>query len=398
MAHNVASIGIIGAGPCGLTFARLLETNNIDCVVFEKDIDSAPTPMYQGGTLDPHGPSGQQALRSAGLLEVFSKLARWDATKFVVQDPTCTLKAEFGRDHDAPEIDRCQLRQLLLDSIPSHKVRLGHSVQAIDKGSGSDWIVKFKNGASASGFQLIVGADGAWSKVRPLLTMAKPEYSGKMFIEGRLSHGNPSYSAALELSAPGNMMALGHGRTVSVQQNLTRTILDIADTEATRQKLLSSSQFFADFAPELRSFISDAEGPFRPWPLYRMPMSSVKWTRVPGVTLLGDAAHVSTPFVGEGVNMAMYDALKLAESKSNEYGKDPSELEKAVKEYETEMFGRAQDFIKRCIMSEEIFFAEDGARRFINIISHAVDFSKNNCLSMGSEPGGLVLSDVLGKR
>ncbi|KAL2880323.1 hypothetical protein SGCOL_004373 [Colletotrichum sp. CLE4] len=114
-----------------------------------------------------------------------------------------------------------------------------------------------------------------------------------------------------------------------------------------------------------------------------MPVSSVKWTRVPGVTLLGDAAHVSTPFVGEGVNMAMYDALKLAESiikhrgaESNEEGKDASELEKAVKEYETEMFGRAQDFIKRCIMSEEIFFAEDGARRFIDIISHAVDFQQ----------------------
>ncbi|KAK1623786.1 hypothetical protein BDP81DRAFT_475461 [Colletotrichum phormii] len=399
MARNAASIAIIGAGPCGLTFARLLETNNVDYVVFEKDIDSTPTPMYQGGTLDLHGPSGQQALRSAGLFEEFSKLARWDATKFVVQNPTCTLKAEFGQDRDAPEIDRCQLRQLLLDSIPSHKVRWGHGVQAIDRGSDSGWVVKFTNGASASGFQLIIGADGAWSKVRPLLTMAKPEYSGKMFIEGRLSHGNPSYSAALELSGPGNMMALGHGRTVSVQQvsdrsyrvyvglvapeNLTRTILDMADTEATRQKLLSSPQFFADFAPELRSFISDAEGPFRRWPLYRMPVSSVKWDRVPGATLLGDAAHVSTPFVGDGVNMAMYDALKLAESiikhrdaESNEEGKDASELEKAVKEYEAEMFGRAQDFTKRCIMSEEIFFAEDGARRFIDIISHAVEFQQ----------------------
>ncbi|KXH30961.1 hypothetical protein CSAL01_07590 [Colletotrichum salicis] len=394
MTYNAASIAIIGAGPCGLTFASLLETNNIDYVVFEKDIDSTPTPMHQGGTLDLHGPSAQQALRSAGLFEEFRKLARWDATKFVVQDPTCTLKAEFGQDRDAPEIDRCQLRQLL-DSIPSHKVRWSHGVQAVDKGSDSGWIVKFTNGASASGFQLIVGADGAWSK----LTMAKPEYSGKMFIETRLSHDNPSYSAALELSGLGNMMASGHGRTVSVQQvsdrsyrvyvglvapeNLTRTTLDMADTEATPQKLLSSPEFFADFAPELRSFISDAEGPFRLWPLYRMPVSSVKWGRVPGVTLLGDAAHVSTPFLGEGVNMAMYDALKLAESiinhrdtSSNEEGKDASKLEEAVKEYETEMFGHAQDFIKRCIMSEEIFFAEDGAQQFIDTISHAVEIQQ----------------------
>ncbi|KAK1709917.1 hypothetical protein BDP67DRAFT_408317 [Colletotrichum lupini] len=397
MARISASIAIIGAGPCGLTFARLLEKNHIDFVVFEKDVDSTPTPMYQGGTLDLHGPSGQQALRSAGLFERFSKLARWDATKFVVQDSTCTMKAEFGQDRDAPEIDRFQLRQLLLDSIPSHKVRWGHGVRTIEKGSGSDWVIKFTNGTSASGFQLIVGADGAWSKVRPLLTTARPEYSGKMFIEGRLSHNNPSYSAALELSGTGNMMALGNGRTVSVQQvsdrsyrvyvglvapeNLTKTTLDMADTEATRQKLLSSPQFFADFAPELQNFISNAEGPFRPWHLYRMPVSSVNWDRVPGITLLGDAAHVSTPFVGEGVNMAMYDALKLAESIAKhgvavltEKAQRASKLEEAIKEYETEMFGRAQDFIKRCIMSEEVFFAEDGAQQFVNMISQAVEF------------------------
>lgn len=193
------------------------------------------------------------------------------------------------------------------------------------------------------------------------------------------------------------MMALGNGRTVSVQQvsdrsyrvyvglvapeNLTKTTLNMADTEATRQKLLSSPQFFADFAPELQSFISNAEGPFRPWPLYRMPVSSVNWDRVPGITLLGDAAHVSTPFVGEGVNMAMYDALKLAENivkhgvaALTERALAISKIEEAVKEYEAEMFDRAQDFIKRCILSEGIFFAEDGAQQFIDIIGQAVEF------------------------
>lgn len=168
-------IAIIGAGPCGLIFARLLEQNNIDYVVFERDVDSVPTPRYQGGTLDLHGPTGQQAIKSAGLFEEFNKLARWDATRVVIQDPTCNLKAQFGETRDAPEIDRLQLRRLLLDSIPAHKVRWDHGVRSIEKGPGcaaeaSEWVIHFVNGTSASGFRLVVGADGAWSKVRPLVS------------------------------------------------------------------------------------------------------------------------------------------------------------------------------------------------------------------------------------
>ncbi|KAF9875362.1 monooxygenase FAD-binding protein [Colletotrichum karsti] len=386
-----APIAIVGGGPCGLVFARLLELNNIDYVVFERDASSVPTPMYQGGTLDLHPPSGQQALKDAGLFDEFKKLARWDATRFTIQNTTCTLRHSFGEGRDAPEIDRLQLRQMLLDSIPSHKIRWGHGVRSIEK-EGSDWLINFSNGASASGFRLVVGADGAWSKVRPLLTAAKPEYSGKLFIEGRISHGNPSYAAALEITGPGNMMALGYGRSLSVQQvadgsyrmyaglvapeDLTRKTLDMADTEGTRRKLLTSPELFADFAPELKQFITDAEGPFRPWPLYRMPVSSLSWARVPGVTLIGDAAHVSTPFVGEGVNIAMYDALKLMNSIKKHCGggvdgdfKDAAGLEKAVAEYEEDMFERAQSFISRCIMSEGIFFAEDGAQQLVDMIT-----------------------------
>ncbi|GKT47668.1 monooxygenase asqM [Colletotrichum spaethianum] len=410
-------IAIIGAGPCGLTFARLLENENIDYVVFERDANSNPTLMHQGGTLDLHANSGQQAIKKAGLFEEFRKLARWDATRFVIQNPECTLKATFGEGRDAPEIDRFQLRQLLLDSIPSHKVQWGHGVRNIErnlscKSKAPELTINFTNGTSASGFLLVVGADGAWSKVRPLLTSAKPEYSGKIFIEGRISHGNPSYEAALELSGPGNMMALGHGRALGVQQvadrsyrvymgleapeTLTRTALNMDDTKATKEKLLSSTEFFKDFAPDLRRFIADAEGPFRPWPLYRMPVSSLCWARVPGVTLLGDAAHVSTPFVGEGVNMAMHDALKLAQSllkhcKSlkDDNHKDVDEIEQALAEYEAEMFGRAQDFINRCMLSEEMFFADNAAQKFIDLVTDATNRQQEQLFSgSSSSPQG----------
>ncbi|KAF4960810.1 hypothetical protein FSARC_10362 [Fusarium sarcochroum] len=395
-----APVAIIGGGPCGLTFARLLEINNIDYIVYERDIDAKPKFMNQGGTLDIHASSGQQALKEAGLFEEFKKAARWDASRVCMQNPSGTVKAVFGEDRDAPEIDRLQLRKLLLDSIPAHKIRWGHGVKCVEKETennltAADYVIRFVNGTSASGFRLIVGADGAWSKVRHLLTSAKPEYSGKFFIDGTISLDNPSYAAALEHAGPGNMLAMGQGKMLAVQQvadrsyrfymgmnapeDLYRKPLSIENTETMRQKFLSSPDFFASWASQLKEYLANAEGPFRAWPLYRLPISALSWKRVPGVTLLGDAAHLSTPLVGEGVNMAMHDALKLAKSIIKHCGgpevlnkdmdDDVVSLENAIEEYEHEMFERGKDHTSRCISRETEFFSENSAEDFINMIN-----------------------------
>ncbi|KAE8152312.1 FAD/NAD(P)-binding domain-containing protein [Aspergillus avenaceus] len=379
-------IAIIGAGPCGLTFARLLGQNNIDYIVFERDESAIPMPHQLGGTLDIHGTTGQEAIKRAGLFEKFSQLARWDAQSFVVQDPTRAINRKFSGGRDAPEIDRVQLRRLLLDSIPAHKVRWGHGVKRVEKAAdGDDWIIFFSNDTTASNFRLIVGADGAWSKVRPLLTPVKPEYSGKLFIQGRISHDNPRYADALAQGGRGNMMAIGHGRQIGVQQvadgsyqvhmgilaaeDLTKTTLNVSDTEGTRRQLLSSPNYYPGFAPELRDFIANAEGPFYAWRLYRMPVESMSWKRVPGVTLLGDAAHVSTPFAGEGVNCSMFDALRLVDCVlkycGSGYDDDQGNMEQAVMEYESEMFVRAKDLISRSMAFEEIIYSDDAARRLV---------------------------------
>lgn len=165
-----APIAIIGAGPSGLTLARLLEINSIDYIVYERDKSPEPKFINQGGTLDIHASSGQLALKEAQLFDKFKSIARWDASRVFMQNPTGTVKAVFGEDRDAPEIDRLQLRKLLLDSIPTQKIRWAHGVKSIEKGEkATKHRIHFSNGTSASGFHLIVGADGAWSKVRPLV-------------------------------------------------------------------------------------------------------------------------------------------------------------------------------------------------------------------------------------
>ncbi|KAL7769809.1 hypothetical protein ACKLNR_001193 [Fusarium oxysporum f. sp. zingiberi] len=389
-------IAIIGAGPSGLTLARLLEINNIDYMVYERDESPEPKFTNQGGTLDIHASSGQVALKEARLFDEFKSIARWDASRVFMQNPSGTVTAVFGDERDAPEIDRLQLRKLLLDSIPTDKIRWGHRVKSIERGdTASEHVISFVNSTSASGFRAIVGADGAWSKVRPLLTSAKPEYSGKVFIEGSISHNNPSYTAALEYAGPGNMLAMGQHKIMAIQQlsdrsyrfymgmdapeELYRRPLGHEDTEDIRQKFLSSPEFFANWAPNLKEYLANAEGPFHAWPLYRLPVSSVSWKRVPGLTLLGDAAHLATPLVGEGVNMAMLDALMLAKAivkyckQAGGADIEEGQLENALKEYEREMFVRGQDYIRRCMAREVEFFSENTAEDFINMINGAVD-------------------------
>lgn len=183
MTHTMTppSIAIVGGGPSGLVFARLLETHDMtDYVVFERDASATPGPGQQGGTLDLHGPSGQLALRRAGLFDEFSRVARLDGSCINIVDAAGESVLRTGADRDAPEIDRLQLRRLLLDSIPAERICWGHAVKAIDRdddassmesaGSARNYVIRFANGTSASGFRLIVGADGAWSKVRPLVS------------------------------------------------------------------------------------------------------------------------------------------------------------------------------------------------------------------------------------
>ncbi|KAI1423170.1 monooxygenase [Xylaria sp. FL1777] len=398
-----APIAIIGGGPGGLTLARFLELAGTDYVVFERD--ASPDANQQGGTLDLHAGSGLTALDATGLRDEFENFARHEAAVFTVQDwrGGNRYRADPGEgDNDRPEIDRARLRKLLLDSIPATRVRWGKALKAVERDESSSdiegakgWVLRFADGSSESGFRLVVGADGAFSAVRPLITPAKPQYSGKTYFEGRLTPGTPQHTAALEMVGPGNSAAMGAGRVLVVQQmgdrsyrmyagveepdtSLTRAggVLDFAtDIERSRAALLDL--YYADWAPHLRAYIQNAEGPWRVWPLYTLDAAAfapdAPWTRAPGVTLLGDAAHVALPN-GEGVNAAMLDALKLSEAlaaelsggaKNGDDDDDAAAVERAIVAYETEMRVRAREHVEDGVMMNDTMYKADGAERMI---------------------------------
>ena len=160
-------IAIVGAGPCGLTFARLLERKGIDYVIYERD-DSAES-CNQGGSLDLHPLTGQLALRECGLWDEFQASARYEDTVFTIADRLGNRLLELGQGRDAPEIDRGELRRILLQSIPEDKIRWGHVLQDVNLGGNGCPVLRFANGTVVSGFRLVLGADGAWSKIRSIV-------------------------------------------------------------------------------------------------------------------------------------------------------------------------------------------------------------------------------------
>lgn len=163
-------IAILGAGPSGLTLGRLLELANIPYIIFERDISAAST-FTAGGTLDIHADSGQLALQEAGLIDQFKELAREDAP-FALADAKGKIHTIFGEDGrtDRPEIDRKDLRALLLSSVPADRVRWGLRAQNVKRDTDGSMSVHFTNGSVELGFSLVVGADGVWSRARPLVS------------------------------------------------------------------------------------------------------------------------------------------------------------------------------------------------------------------------------------
>ena len=137
--RNPLRVSIIGGGPGGLTLARILQetttTTELHVTVYERD--ESRFARSQGGSLDLHDDTGLRALRAAGLIEEFKRLARPDGEHFRVYDKLGVLRldhappmhTDLGNAIDAcgrPEIDR-QVSRPIVPSIffsPSHGIGL----------------------------------------------------------------------------------------------------------------------------------------------------------------------------------------------------------------------------------------------------------------------------------
>ncbi len=362
------TIAIVGAGLGGLALARVLHVNGIDAVVYEREPSRGA--RGQGGMLDIH--SGQRALREAGLIDQFFAIARGEGQDMRLLEPDGTLLLQEdtpeGAPLERPEVDRADLRNLLLDSLPEDVVRWGHAFAYADHD-----LLHFTDGSSAT-YDLLVGADGANSRVRPLLTDARPAHIGHNAVELCITDIDRTYPDLAAMVGRGNYWVFGKGQSLAAQRNgdgcvriglnfyntaedwFATSGIPFDDPAAARVRLID---LFAGWDPRFTALIAACDDTIVPRSITTLPIG-LTWPSRPGVTLLGDAAHLMPP-VGEGANMALLDGALLGLA----LAAHPDDFPAAVKEYEREMFERTSAAGRQSARVHEILTSPDASRKLL---------------------------------
>jgi 2-polyprenyl-6-methoxyphenol hydroxylase-like FAD-dependent oxidoreductase len=373
-------IAIIGAGPGGLTLARVLHTLGIPSTVYEREPSRAA--RGQGGMLDLHPESGQRALREAGLETAFLRVARREGQDLRLLDQDGHLLLERTTADDAPmnrpEVDRADLRRLLLDSLPDEDaVQWGRAFRTATALPDGAYRVHFADGSSID-CDLLIGADGAASRVRPLLTDAQPFHIGVNNIESGIPDIDGTHPELARMIGRGNYWCLGDNQLLAAQRNgdgrvrvyvalrspadwLDTCGIPFTDPDRARAGL---KQLFADWSPWIGALIDACDDTFIPRPLTMLPVG-LRWPARPGVTLIGDAAHLM-PQVGEGANLAMLDGLELAKG----IAARPGDLAAAVRHYELNMFERSAAAAQDSIEVQNTVVSPGAAQRMLRFFAN----------------------------
>ena len=320
-------VAIVGAGPAGATLARLLQMRGFTVQVIERDASATARP--QGGSLDLRPRSGQRAIDAAELGDVFARYSRDEAKAFRMIDSQgneVTGMGEETHEDPGPEIDRKDLRQLLLDSLAPQTISWGHAIEDVHPEPDGRWRLDTSDRAPIIA-DFVVGADGIGSRIRRRLTPVQPVYTGVNMIAATIREDLWRGSEIDKILGEGSVMFAGGGKTVFAQRCnhdliLLYFSLHVAESwpKATgftlddKQAVLAAiGETYSDWSPELMAMLMQVQGNFHLWPNCVLP-PDYRWETQPGLTMLGDASHVMPPYTGKGVNLAMLDALELADA------------------------------------------------------------------------------------
>jgi 2-polyprenyl-6-methoxyphenol hydroxylase-like FAD-dependent oxidoreductase len=400
MTAGPPKIAIIGAGISGLALACVLNKNEIPFTIYEAE--ESLTSRKQGGPVNIHYDTGERVLRAIGLFE------RYNKSTFVPGCEVNTIGDRHGKlwlDHskqdgisyfgaNAPLVDRVQLRRLLLGAIAAESVHWAAKVKAILPAVDSTYNLIFVDGSSAAGFHLVVGADGAWSKVRSLLTDVKPSYTGLSYFETEIQDIPNASPGVCSLIQRGSYYYTDPKNGLTVQRDGDRTIwiyavvpkpeewiqdpgMDLSDIGTAKKKFVEEE--WGDWSDELKAIITDSDRGFTPRGFYTLPIGH-KWDHRPGVTLLGDAAHLMSPHSGMGANSALMDGYDLGEgivAINRQYHWKPGSefvhhapLSRVVKGYEDTMFPRSEIYAINTKRNREFIHTERAAEWMANRVKN----------------------------
>ena len=365
-------IAIVGGGPGGLTLARLLQQSGAQVSVYERE--ESRSARVQGSALDLHEDSGLAALEAAGLIDAFWANHRPDLDRLRLADANGTVLYDHPRQMSGagkrPEIERGPLRDIMLNALQPGTLQWDCKLESAEM-QGKQVLLRFAGGRTVLS-DIAIGCDGANSRLRELVTPIRPDYVGVSLVEGLIPDAKTAIPGLWDLLGGSALIALGGRKTIGMGTKPDGSVLFYAgmttQDDAARTSLAEAKHpdqrvawFHANFArwskiwdPLFREAASMI------WrPLLVCPMDQ-HWESKPNVTLIGDAAHVMPPYAGEGVNMAMLDALVLSRNLLSE--QIPSA---AIAAYEAEMFARMKHMTSDTMLNTEMFYAPDASDRVV---------------------------------
>jgi 2-polyprenyl-6-methoxyphenol hydroxylase-like FAD-dependent oxidoreductase len=137
--------------------------------------------------------------------------------------------------------------------------------------------------------------------------------------------------------------------------------IDFSDPAAALARV---AEEFDGWAPALTALITDGETDPVPRPLHALPVDH-RWDRVPGVTLLGDAAHLMVPS-GEGANLAMFDGAELGKAIAANSG----DIEAALTAYEKDLFPRSVSAAEEAEEVLEVCYGDNAPQSLVDFFTN----------------------------
>jgi 2-polyprenyl-6-methoxyphenol hydroxylase-like FAD-dependent oxidoreductase len=314
---NDNDILIIGGGIGGLATALALRQRGIAARVYE----AAPD-IHAAGAGIIIAPNGMRVLQALGLADAVQArgvaldgLELTDASRKPLLNTSS--RAEFVRDFGfgLTGILRASLYQLLLDAVPAGAIVTGKSLTRFDD-DGSSVTADFADGSRARG-RLLIAADGIGSAARKqLFPQIQPRFSGQTSYRGVADFALPERAdGLLACEAWGARMRMGVVAVSSCETYWYTTYPASAEGRDTSKEAALTAVLAA--ATDLAPPFADVLRATRPSRVLRTDIADLPplpaWYRG-RVALLGDAAHATTPNLGQGGNQALVDAVALADA------------------------------------------------------------------------------------
>lgn len=341
---------IIGSGMGGMTAAIALRKNGHDVVVYEQVKEMKPV-----GAAISLWSNGVKCLNYLGLGQQIATLGGDMARMAYMDGFTGEVMTQFSLDPLVRQVgqrpypvSRAELQQMLITEFGASDVHLGMKLTEVHD-DGATVTATFEDGSTATA-DMLIGADGSHSIVRNYILGRPPErrYAGYVNWNGLVTIS--------EDIAPANQWTtfVGDGKRVSVMpiaDNRFYFFFDVPlskglpNDKSTYKSMLQG--YFDGWAPPVQKLI-DAINPDK---TNRVEIHDIDpfmtWTKG-RVALLGDAAHGTTPDIGQGGCAAMEDAIVLSMAlQTNTLG-----IEDALHRYEEQRTERAAELVlrarKRC--------------------------------------------------